>query len=202
MRWRRKRPDQTPDPGSPLDTVAQVGTDGGGEHDSLGVLEAPAAVHPNAQEEPTMDETTTNPDRMPTWNEMRELVLNQGADLDATRTEPGGLARGQYERWRYGGMNYSDRPPAAEPAPPPRKPAPKVTVRVPQQARTSPPPTDPDAERRAGLELATRLRDAGIRSARWAREPHGSWGLRVDPHEEARAARLLDRIAGGERPRG
>ena len=71
--------------------------------------------------------TTDTPDRAPTWAELRETVLSQGADLDATRTDPRGIAGAQHERW-MAGHDYAGRQ-VAEPPPPPRKPTPKVTVR-------------------------------------------------------------------------
>ena len=151
-------------------------------------------------------DTTTDPDRMPTWNEMRDLVrAGTDPDLPVRPPEPAGssLNRARVQRWARG--DYDDQlareRPIAQPAPPPPKPRPRVTVKGTERlTRTT--STGPDAERRAGLELAARLRDAGVTSARWAREPHGSWGLRVDPGDERRAAAVLDAIAGGERQRG
>ena len=81
------------------------------------------------------EQTSTEPalGRVPTWNDLREIVQAKGAQLDATRTEPGGLARGQFERWVLG-HDYSNRQ-IVEPPPPPPKPRPKVVVRVPARYR-------------------------------------------------------------------
>lgn len=129
--------------------------------------------------------TTDNdrdPDRVPTWSDMREVVHAQGADLDATRTEPRGIAGAQHERW-LSGHDYAHRQ-VAEPPPPPAKPRPKVTVRGTERyakrgsmdVRTA----------NGGYDgLAARLRAEGIDATSTGKS------LRIPPGQQVQAATLL-----------
>ena len=127
-------------------------------------------------------DTTTDPDRMPTWNEMRDLVrAGTDPDLPVRPPEPAGssLNRARVQRWARG--DYDDQlareRPIAQPAPPPPKPRPRVTVKVPEAHRPGP---------RDGYDrLAARLRAAGVDAHSTGRS------LRIPGDQQAEAARLL-----------